>query len=115
MKMHTIIGHEILKESQNEILQMASITALEHHEKWDGTGYPYGKKGEDINISARIVSLVDVFDALTSERPYKPAWSIEQTISYIKELSGKQFDPKLVDVFMENLEEILLIKQEHPD
>ncbi|MFN3599465.1 MAG: HD-GYP domain-containing protein, partial [Aquificaceae bacterium] len=77
---------------------MASIIALEHHEKWDGTGYPYGKRGEEINIFARITSLVDVFDALTSERPYKPAWSVEQTISYIKELSGKQFDPTLVFV-----------------
>lgn len=115
MKRHTLIGYEILKESQNELLQLAAIIALEHHEKWDGTGYPYGKKGKEIDISARITALVDVFDALTSQRPYKPAWSVEETIRYIKELSGKHFDPLIVSVFLESLEEVLDIKSKHPD
>ncbi|MDW8095550.1 MAG: HD domain-containing protein [Aquificaceae bacterium] len=115
MKRHTIIGYEILKDSDSELLQMAARISLEHHEKWDGTGYPYGKKGEDICIEARITAIVDVFDALTSERPYKPAWSVEETSKYMKELSGKHFDPNLLEVFFENMPEILKIKQEFAD
>lgn len=115
MKRHTIIGYEILKDSDSELLQMAARISLEHHEKWDGSGYPYGKKGEDICIEARITAIVDVFDALTSERPYKPAWSVEETSKYMKELSGKHFDPNLLEVFLENMPEILKIKQEFAD
>jgi HD-GYP domain-containing protein (c-di-GMP phosphodiesterase class II) len=71
-----------------------------HHEKWDGTGYPRGLKGEEIPLSARIFAIADVWDALTSDRPYRQAWSKERTIEYIKEQSGKQFDPKIVEAFL---------------
>lgn len=115
MKRHTIIGYEILKESENELLQMAARIALEHHERWDGTGYPYGKKGQEICIEARITSIADVFDALTSERPYKPAWSVEKAVEYMKGLSGKHFDPQLLELFLDNLEEVIIIKSKHAD
>lgn len=115
MKKHTIIGYEILKDSESELLQMAARIALEHHEKWDGTGYPYGKKGEEISVEARIVALVDVFDALTSERPYKPAWNFQEAVDYIKGLAGKQFDPSLFGVFVDNLNGILSIKEKFAD
>ncbi|MCS6999015.1 MAG: HD domain-containing protein [Aquificaceae bacterium] len=115
MKRHTIIGYEILKDSENELLQMAARISLEHHEKWDGTGYPYGKKGKDICIEARITAIADVFDALTSERPYKPAWSVEQAQDYMLNLSGKHFDPELLKLFFDNLEEVMIIKREYSD
>lgn len=115
MKRHTIIGYEILKESESELLQMAARIALEHHERWDGTGYPYGKKGEEICLEARITSIADVFDALTSERPYKPAWSVEKAMDYMKELSGKHFDPELLNLFFDNLPEIVIIKEKYAD
>ncbi len=115
MKRHTIIGYEILKDSESELLQMAARIALEHHEKYDGTGYPFGKKGEDIYLPARITAVADVFDALTSERPYKPAWSVEETIKYIQNLSGTHFDPRLVSLLVENLQEFVKIKEEYAD
>lgn len=115
MKRHTIIGYEILKDSENELLQMAARISLEHHERWDGTGYPYGKRGEEICVEARITSIADVFDALTSERPYKPAWSVEEALDYMRRLSGKHFDPELLEVFFQNLEEVLIIKEKYPD
>jgi HD-GYP domain-containing protein (c-di-GMP phosphodiesterase class II) len=78
-----------------------------HHEKWDGTGYPRGLKGEGIPISARIFAVVDVWDALTSDRPYRAGWSREKTIEYIREQSGKHFDPKIVDIFLQNIDSLL--------
>ena len=80
-----------------------------HHERWDGSGYPYGKKGEEIPLSARIVALADVFDALTSKRPYKPAYSIDMAYEIIQKNRGKQFDPVIVDVFMKEREQIELV------
>ncbi len=115
MKKHTIIGYNILKGSDSDLLKLAAVIALEHHEKWDGTGYPYGKKGEEINIAARITAIADVFDALTSERPYKPAWSVEEATKYMKELKGRHFDPNLLDLFFENLDEVLSIKERYKD
>lgn len=96
MRRHPIIGYEILQNSPSKYLQMGGEIALAHHERFDGHGYPYQLKGDEIPLSARIVAIADVFDALTSERPYKKAWSIDKTFKYLKEESGKHFDPDLV-------------------
>ena len=103
MKTHTLKGAEILKDSHSEEIRLAEEIALTHHEKWDGTGYPYGYKGEEIPLSGRIMALIDVFDALLNDRPYKKAWDLEQTVLYIQTESGRQFDPKVVVAFMESL------------
>lgn len=115
MASHAEIGVRILGEHDSELLQMASRIALSHHEKWDGSGYPHGISGEQIPIEARIVAIADVFDALTSERPYKKAWSIEDAVKLIREESGKHFDPRLVEVFLEKLPEILEIRSRWMD
>ncbi len=113
MKKHTIFGYEILKDSDIDILKIASNIALYHHEKYDGTGYPYGLKGEEIPIEARIVAVADVFDALTSERPYKKALSVEEALKIIEEGSGKHFDPKVVQAFKRAIDKILIIKKSY--
>lgn len=115
MKQHTIAGYEILKESQSELLQTAAQIALSHHEKFDGTGYPNGLKGDRIPLCGRICAVSDVFDALTSERPYKHAWPVEQAIAEIDKLSGTHFDPVLVGAFHVALTRILDIKQRYRD
>ena len=102
MKTHTTIGYEILKFSSYKLFQMAAIIAREHHEQWDGNGYPRGLSGEDIHILGRITCLVDVFDALTSDRVYRKAWTFDRTMEYIREGRGKNFDPHLVDLFLED-------------
>lgn len=101
MKQHTRVGAEILSGSQFPVLQMAEVIALTHHERWDGTGYPRGLKGEEIPLAGRIVALADFFDALTHERPYKKAWSVEETIDEILRQKGRHFDPRVVDAFLE--------------
>ena len=106
MKTHTIIGSEIIGDSKATILKFAKIIALEHHEKWDGSGYPMGISREDISIFARIVSISDVFDALTSKRPYKEAWEVNRAIEFINSQSAKHFDPELVNIFNNSMEEI---------
>ena len=106
MKSHTTIGYKILKDSHSPFLSTGALIALDHHEKWDGSGYPNGKKGEEISLYGRIVSVADVFDALTAERPYKKPWSLAEAMEFIIENSGKMFDPKIVDVFLENYEPI---------
>lgn len=108
MQTHPLIGYEILKKAKSKYLNAGSIIAFTHHEKYDGTGYPKGLKGESIPILGRIVALSDVFDALTSKRPYKEAWAFDEAVRTIKEESGKHFDPKLVNLFLEN---ICLIKE----
>lgn len=113
MQTHTRIGAEILSGGNTELLELARLIALTHHEKWDGSGYPEGLKGEDIPLAGRIVALADVFDALTSERPYKKAWSVEKAVDYIKEMSGSQFDPRLVDLFISILPEVQDISDRH--
>jgi len=115
MKQHATIGESILNRSSNKLLQQASIIALNHHEKWDGSGYPKGLKGTDIHLYGRIVAIVDVFDALTMERPYKKAWSIDSAIELINSESGKHFDPSLVEVFNQNIKEIIEIKDTYAD
>jgi len=110
MKKHTLYGYEIFNKSKHELLQTAALVAHEHHEKWDGNGYPQGLKGEHIHIFGRITAVADVFDALSHDRVYKKAWSIEETIEFMKEQSGKSFEPKLVELLIENIEEIKKIK-----
>ena len=115
MKDHTMIGYEILKDSPSKYLQMGAIIALSHHEKFDGTGYPYGKKGEEIPIEARIVAVADVYDALVSERPYKNAWSMQAAIEYMESHSGKHFDPECFAAFKSQLDKIAKIQGMLPD
>lgn len=107
MQCHPEIGAEIIGDDGSALLDMAREVALNHHEKWDGSGYPNGLKGKDIPISARIVALADVFDALTSERPYKKAWPVEKATDLIREQAGKHFDPELVEAFFQCLPAIL--------
>jgi putative two-component system response regulator len=106
MKTHAMIGYEILKDSNSEYLQSGAQIALTHHEKYNGRGYPKGLVGDEIPIFGRIVAVVDVFDALTSNRPYKKAWSFEDALNLLKEESGQHFDPKIVDIFINNVDEI---------
>jgi putative two-component system response regulator len=110
MKTHPEIGAEIIGEHSSEILRMSREIALAHHEQWDGAGYPRGLAGAEIPLSARIISVADVFDALTTERPYKKAWTVDAAIEHIVAVSGQKFDPKLVDVFLKILPEILKIR-----
>lgn len=111
MKTHATIGGALLDGDDSDLMRMAREIALTHHEKWDGSGYPEGLAGEAIPQAGRIAALADVFDALTSERPYKKAWKVEDAVELIKENSGKHFDPQLVEVFLQELPEILLIRE----
>ena len=112
IKTHATIGASILGNAKAGLLQLAHQIALSHHEKWNGEGYPQGLAGEDIPLGARIVGLADVFDALTSRRPYKDPYPVEVACYLIRKERGQHFDPNLVDVLMENLDEILKIKVE---
>lgn len=115
MKSHADIGRKLLEGDDCPLISMARDIAHTHHEKWDGSGYPRGLAGAAIPESGRIVALADVFDALTSARPYKAPWSIAEAIEYIEENRGKHFDPRLVDVFLENLGEIRAIRIRYSD
>lgn len=115
MKSHTLIGADILGDSDFELIKGARECALSHHEKWDGTGYPFGLKGDEIPLYGRIAAISDVFDALTSDRPYKKAWIVDDAITHLKEQRGKQFDPELLDLFLEIIPDILKIKKEFND
>jgi len=110
MKAHTIIGANILAYSKAEILQVAEEIAISHHEKWNGKGYPQGLSGDNIPLAGRITGLADVFDALTSRRPYKDPYPVEMALDIIKKEHGQHFDPRVVDVFLESIDEILKIK-----
>ena len=115
MQTHTTIGADILSGDDSELLTMARTIALSHHEKWDGSGYPAGLKGERIPLVARIVAMADVFDALTSVRPYKHAWSLEDTLEYIDANRGKHFDPDLVDLLHPRIRDIMAIREQYPE
>jgi len=115
MKKHVDYGVEILEGHKSEVLKMAKEIAESHHEKFDGTGYPKGLMGENIPLSGRIIAISDVFDALTSKRPYKEAWSIEKAAALIEEEAGKHFDPHLVQVFKQCLPEILATKERYAE
>lgn len=115
MKTHATIGYQLLNNSNREILKAAAVIAWQHHEYWDGSGYPEGIKGEDIHLYARIGGIADVFDALGSKRCYKDAWPIEQVISYLKEQRSKQFDPVLVDWVIDNIDSMKQVRELYPD
>ncbi|MEA3352775.1 MAG: PAS domain S-box protein [Campylobacterota bacterium] len=115
IKTHAATGYEMLNHSTRPILQTAAIVAYEHHERWDGKGYPRGIKEDEIHIYGRITAIVDVFDALGSQRCYKPAWSLEKIINLYREEKGKQFDPLLVDLFLDNLDKFLEIRDKFVD
>ena len=115
MKQHALMGAEILKDSDAEFIQMGEIIARSHHEKFDGSGYPNGLKEGQIPLAGRIAAVADVFDALVSKRPYKEAFSVEKSLSIIKEGRGGHFDPEVVDAFFAIQEEILSIKEQYSD
>jgi putative two-component system response regulator len=115
MQTHAAIGAELLDGDDSELLRLARSIALSHHEKWDGSGYPSGLKGEDIPQAGRIVAVADVFDALTSSRPYKKAWPLEQAIALIRDGAGSHFDPEVVAHFLAALPEILEIRARNLD
>ncbi len=113
MQNHTAIGYSMLSHSERDMLKAAAVIAHQHHEKWDGTGYPWGLKGENIHIYGRIVGLSDVFDALMSKRDYKAAWPLEDVMAWIKKESGRHFEPRLVDILFENQDEFLAIGEQY--
>jgi len=109
MQNHPAIGYSMLSHSERDILKSAAIIAHQHHEKWNGSGYPWGLKADDIHIYGRIVALADVYDALLSERHYKKAWPLEEVMAWVKKESGEHFDPELVDILVSNIEEFVTI------
>ena len=111
MNTHAKLGYDMLKYSNRELLKCAAIVAYEHHEKWDGTGYPRNLKGEEIHIYGRITALADVFDALGSSRCYKEAWEDEEIFEFLKDQKGKHFEPKLVDILFDELDDFLEIRE----
>lgn len=113
MKNHSTIGYDILKGTGKKTLDIAALVAYEHHEKWDGTGYPMNKKGEDITMYGRITAIIDVYDALANKRCYKDAWDKSEIIDYISSQKAKQFDPKLVEVFLENIDDFISIQKKY--
>ena len=115
MRKHCVIGYNILKNSKREILKAAAIVAMEHHEKWDGTGYPRKIKEKEIHIYGRITAIADVFDALGSDRCYKKAWEDEEIFELLKEQKGKHFDPELIDLFFENIDKFKEIRDRYKD
>lgn len=115
MKTHVNKGAEILSGNDSNLMVAARNIAQHHHEKWDGTGYPDGLKGEDISIEGRIVAVCDVFDALTSERPYKKAWALNEAVNWMKDQRGKHFQPELLDAFTETLPEVIKVRDQFTD
>ena len=115
MRRHTVFGAQILSTERDEFLDVAQGIALSHHEKWDGSGYPNGVKGEAIPISARITAVADVFDALSSARPYKVALSVEKSAEIVAEGRGTHFDPGVVDAFISAKEAIFTIRNNRKD
>jgi putative two-component system response regulator len=107
MRKHPLIGSEILSGSESELLRLGGLIALTHHERWDGGGYPQGLSGEAIPVEGRIVALADVFDALTSERPYKPAFEVDHALAIMREERGRHFDPEYLDLFLTVVDEVV--------
>ena len=115
MKTHVKLGYNMLKNSNKPILKAAAIVANEHHEKYNGTGYPHAKAGEDIHIYGRITAIADVFDALGSDRVYKKAWELKKILKFFEEEKGKHFDPELTKLFLDNLDTFLKIRDRYQD
>jgi HD-GYP domain-containing protein (c-di-GMP phosphodiesterase class II) len=109
MKTHVTIGYEILNKSELDIMNASALIALNHHEKWDGSGYPKGLKAYEIPLYARIMAVVDVFDAMTHRRCYKDAFSVKETLEYLVSNKGRHFDPVFVDLLVTNIDEIIEI------
>jgi len=115
MKRHAELGYEMLKSSKRDLLKLAATLAHQHHEKWDGSGYPQGLNGEQIHISGRITAIADVFDALGSARVYKSAWEDKKIFELFRNERGKHFDPDLIDIFFEHLDEFLEVRERLKD
>src|SRR5688572_30693427 len=115
MRSHAELGRLIFAERDSPVLKAASIVAGEHHERWDGLGYPNGFRGEQIHIFGRITALADVFDALTTQRCYKEPWPLQRTLQYLVEERGRRFDPELVDLFMQNVDQFIAIHNQLSD
>jgi HD-GYP domain-containing protein (c-di-GMP phosphodiesterase class II) len=115
MKIHAEMGRRILKSSERGVLQVGAIVASQHHEKWDGSGYPQGLKGEQIHIYGRIAALADVFDALGTSRCYKAPWTVAKILDYVQKQRGRQFEPRLVDWIFNNLEPMLAVREQYLD
>jgi response regulator RpfG family c-di-GMP phosphodiesterase len=112
---HSQTGWRLLSRQHRPVFQMAAIIAHEHHEKWDGSGYPRGLKGTDISVFGRIVAVADVFDALMSHRCYKTSWPIQEVVAYMSAERGRHFDPQLIDVMVERIDEFLAVRNTYPD
>ncbi len=110
MEAHTTVGHRILADSESELLKMAATIALTHHEWFDGSGYPRGLNGEEIPLEGRIAAVADVFDALLSDRPYRPAFSVEEAKESIASERGTHFDPVVVDALLEDFDEAVALR-----
>lgn len=115
MKTHSKKGYDVFYNSKREVLQAAAVIAHEHHERWDGKGYPQGLMGKDIHIYGRITALADVFDALGSERVYKKAWPLDKIIDFLKSEAGRQFDPDLVTLFLDNIDAFITVRDKFLD
>ena len=115
MKTHAEVGADMLDCSDRPLMKAAAIVAREHHEKWNGSGYPNGLKGEEIHLFGRITAVADVFDALSVRRVYKEAWPLSQVINYLREESGKHFDPNLVELLIDNIDEFMEIRERYTD
>ena len=115
MKQHAVFGYEMLKGSSSKVLQAGAEIARGHHEKFDGSGYPDGLKGKDIPLFSRIVAVADVFDALTSERPYKKAWELEAAVDFLTAGSGTHFDPECVQAFLQAWEDVLEVRERYQE
>jgi putative two-component system response regulator len=115
MKTHPKIGYQILSSSSARVFEIAADIALHHHERWDGSGYPEGLKGHEISLASRIVTIADVFDALTSRRPYKDPWPLEKAFHYLRDNAGTQFDPDFVVIFCTYPNEIEAIRETYKD
>jgi putative two-component system response regulator len=113
MERHTLMGHKLLEDSDSAVLSLGAVIALTHHEKWDGTGYPAGLAEETIPIEGRVVAVADVFDALTNDRVYRPAFSVEQAVATMAGGRGKHFDPNLLDAFLESIDAVLALRDRH--
>lgn len=115
MRQHAEIGHSMLVSSKRKVLRAAAIIAHQHHERWDGTGYPQGTAGSDIHIYGRITAIADVYDALLNDRCYKKAWPLEKALDLFKAERGRHFDPQLVDLLFEKIDEIERIQDRYRD
>jgi putative two-component system response regulator len=115
VKRHAELGYQLLTGSQSPLLELAASIALTHHEQWDGNGYPRGLQGEEIPIEGRIAAIADVFDALTSDRVYRPALSMDEVLSIMRNERGAKFDPLLIDLFLASIDEFVAIREAHPD